>query len=203
MFEEASICYTIVGEKRKSGRLTPDMPVGQYLLECSSSHVSRGAKYILLSATMSLAEVDALEATIIIDNELDPLSPAAPDTVTVGGHMGSIAMGSMHDLTDRGNAIKELRMDNICCAAHGLSILVVSVSYDLLYRIPIILTGLDGHQRRPEALSPLRCRTRRRHMGAERQTPASRSVVRRSHPAIALASRSLRFNPSAPFTSPF
>jgi 7,8-dihydropterin-6-yl-methyl-4-(beta-D-ribofuranosyl)aminobenzene 5'-phosphate synthase len=81
---------------------------------------------------MSLTEVDALEATVIIDNELDPLSPAAPDTVTVGGHMGFIAVGSKHNLTDRGNAIKELRMGDICCAAHGLSILVVSRPSHLL-----------------------------------------------------------------------
>ncbi|KAJ5820291.1 hypothetical protein N7474_005882 [Penicillium riverlandense] len=79
---------------------------------------------------MSLTEVDALEATVIIDNELDPLSPAAPDTVTVGGHMGTVAMGSMHNLTDRGNAIKELRMGDICCAAHGLSILVTATKGD-------------------------------------------------------------------------
>jgi hypothetical protein len=34
-------------------------------------------------------------------------------------------MGSKHTLTDRGDACKELRLEDVCCAAHGLSILVV------------------------------------------------------------------------------
>jgi 7,8-dihydropterin-6-yl-methyl-4-(beta-D-ribofuranosyl)aminobenzene 5'-phosphate synthase len=75
---------------------------------------------------MNLEEVDSLDAIVIIDNELDPLSPAAPDTVQVAGHLGTIAMMSQHNLTDRGGAIKEVRMEDICCSAHGLSILVVS-----------------------------------------------------------------------------
>lgn len=75
--------------------------------------------------TLRLEEVDSLEATVIIDNELDPLSPAAPDTVQITGNLGHIAMGGGHPLTDRGGAIKEMRMEDICCSAHGLSILVV------------------------------------------------------------------------------
>jgi 7,8-dihydropterin-6-yl-methyl-4-(beta-D-ribofuranosyl)aminobenzene 5'-phosphate synthase len=74
----------------------------------------------------NLVEIDSLEALVIIDNELDPLSPVAPDTVHVSGLMGSLATGSPHDLNDRGDAQKELRMEDICCSAHGLSILVVS-----------------------------------------------------------------------------
>lgn len=72
-----------------------------------------------------LEEVDSLEAIVIIDNELDPMSPAAPDTVQMTGLMGTIGMNSQHRLTDRGDAHAELRMDDICCSAHGLSILVV------------------------------------------------------------------------------
>lgn len=74
---------------------------------------------------INLEEVDSLEAIVIIDNELDPLSPPAPDTVQVLGNLGAIAMGSKHTLTDRGDACKELRLEDVCCAAHGLSILVV------------------------------------------------------------------------------
>jgi hypothetical protein len=74
---------------------------------------------------INLEEVDSLEAIVIIDNELDPLSPPAPDTVQVSGNLGAIAMGSKHTLTDRGDACKELRLEDVCCAAHGLSILVV------------------------------------------------------------------------------
>lgn len=72
-----------------------------------------------------LVQVDALEALVIIDNELDPLSSAAPDTVHVSGSMAHLALSSPHRLRDRGDASRELRMDDICCAAHGLSILVV------------------------------------------------------------------------------
>ena len=75
--------------------------------------------------TINLQEVDYLEALVIIDNELDPISQAAPDTVTMTGLLGSIGMNSQHPLTDRGGACKEMRMDDICCSAHGLSILVV------------------------------------------------------------------------------
>jgi 7,8-dihydropterin-6-yl-methyl-4-(beta-D-ribofuranosyl)aminobenzene 5'-phosphate synthase len=76
--------------------------------------------------TVNLEVVDSLEAIVIIDNELDPLSPAAPDTVQVTGNLGTIAMKSRHTLTDRGEACKEVRLEDVCCAAHGLSILVVS-----------------------------------------------------------------------------
>lgn len=75
---------------------------------------------------MDLEEVDSLEAIVIIDNELDPLSPPAPDTVQLSGNLGAIGLGSRHNLTDRGGACKELRLEDVCCAAHGLSILVVS-----------------------------------------------------------------------------
>ena len=73
-----------------------------------------------------LEEVDSLEALVIVDNELDPISAAAPDTVQVSGLMPTLAMGSPHKVSDRGDACKELRMADICCSAHGLSILVVS-----------------------------------------------------------------------------
>ncbi|KAJ5780382.1 hypothetical protein N7457_005542 [Penicillium paradoxum] len=84
---------------------------------------------------ISLEEVDSLEAIVIIDNELDPLSPPAPDTVKVSGNLGSIAMGSEHTLTDRGEACKELRLGDVCCAAHGLSILVTATKGDRKHAI--------------------------------------------------------------------
>ena len=74
---------------------------------------------------LNLQEVDSLEATVIIDNELDPLSPAAPDTVQIAGQMGNLIFKPGNEITDRGDASRELRMGDICCAAHGLSILVV------------------------------------------------------------------------------
>lgn len=75
--------------------------------------------------SLPLVEVDSLEALVIIDNELDPMSPVPQDTVQVTGLMQHLATGSPHKLHDRGDASKEMRMEDICCSAHGLSILVV------------------------------------------------------------------------------
>ncbi|GFG01287.1 7, 8-dihydropterin-6-methyl-4-(beta-D-ribofuranosyl)-aminobenzene-5'- phosphate synthase [Aspergillus udagawae] len=83
----------------------------------------------------NLVEIDSLEALVIIDNELDPLSPVAPDTVHVSGLMGSLATGSPHDLKERGDAQKELRMEDICCSAHGLSILVTATRGDVSHSV--------------------------------------------------------------------
>lgn len=77
----------------------------------------------------NLAEIDSLEATVIIDNELDPLSTIAPDTVHVAGQMATLAKCSPHKVDDRGPACRELKMEDLCCSAHGLSILVVSISF--------------------------------------------------------------------------
>lgn len=74
---------------------------------------------------LDLQEVDSLEATVIIDNELDPLSPAAPDTVKIVGSMHTSTLDPSNHVTDRGEAHKEMRMGDICCSAHGLSILLV------------------------------------------------------------------------------
>ncbi|KAL3475070.1 beta-lactamase-like protein [Aspergillus californicus] len=79
---------------------------------------------------LNLVEVDSLEAHIIIDNELDPMSAISPDTVQVSGQMGTLAMRSPHNLNDRGDAHKELRMEDICCSAHGLSILLTATKGD-------------------------------------------------------------------------
>ena len=141
-----------------------------------------------------LQEVDSLEAIVIIDNELDPLSPAAPNTVEVSGSLGAIAMGSKHTLTDRGEACKELRLEDVCCAAHGLSILVVRQrsTIRLLYAA-LIEPILDCHQRQEEARYSLRRWSRRGSLGEECETPATKSLLRGSDSALALASRPFRF----------
>ncbi|KAI2786583.1 hypothetical protein POX_g08970 [Penicillium oxalicum] len=79
---------------------------------------------------LTLQEVDSLEAIVIIDNELDPMSPPAPDTVEITGNLRTIGMHSRHRLTNRGGASRELRMEDVCCAAHGLSILVTATQGD-------------------------------------------------------------------------
>ena len=110
----------------------------------------------------SLVALDSLEATILIDNDLDPMSPIPPDTVEVTGLMRTLATSSPHEIHDRGDAHKELQMEDICCSAHGLSILVVR---------PILLSPLgrynetkakkkpDRNKRQQTAHDPLRRRT--------------------------------------------
>ncbi|KAL2866992.1 cytochrome P450 [Aspergillus lucknowensis] len=83
----------------------------------------------------NLVEIDSLEAQIIIDNELDPMSTIAPDTVRVSGLMGHLAMGSPHHLKNRGDADRELQMEDICCSAHGLSILLTATKGDRKHAI--------------------------------------------------------------------
>lgn len=84
-----------------------------------------------MPSDLSLIEIDSLEIQVIIDNELDPLSQPAPDTVHLaGGTMPLIALSTSPALQpgERGNAVKEFRMEDICCSAHGLSIMIVCFS---------------------------------------------------------------------------
>ncbi|PGH21412.1 hypothetical protein AJ80_03329 [Polytolypa hystricis UAMH7299] len=84
-------------------------------------------------ASNSLIEIDRLEALVIIDNELDIMSPVHNTGVQAAGLMGNIALDSDstdgHD-DDRGGS-RELRMERICCAAHGLSVLVTATKDDV------------------------------------------------------------------------
>jgi 7,8-dihydropterin-6-yl-methyl-4-(beta-D-ribofuranosyl)aminobenzene 5'-phosphate synthase len=77
----------------------------------------------------SLTEIDSLELVVIIDNELDVLSKPEPNTVvSSSGNIANIGLGSPANIHHRGECSKEIRMDSICCAAHGLSIQLVSIS---------------------------------------------------------------------------
>lgn len=72
----------------------------------------------------NLVEIDSLEAIVIVDNELDPLSWTAPNTVKVAGKMVDIGLSQTNHHHDRGNAT-EVPMESLCCGAHGLSVLLV------------------------------------------------------------------------------
>jgi 7,8-dihydropterin-6-yl-methyl-4-(beta-D-ribofuranosyl)aminobenzene 5'-phosphate synthase len=72
-----------------------------------------------------LAEIDALEVLVIVDNEVDPISSYKVPGLTVGGQLADVALlGPLHD-GERGSAKFEIRMDNLCCGAHGLSLMIV------------------------------------------------------------------------------
>ncbi|KAH8765088.1 metallo-beta-lactamase superfamily protein [Hyaloscypha sp. PMI_1271] len=78
-----------------------------------------------------LVEIDSLEATVIIDNEIDSLSTTQRNTVTNNGRLPNIALSSPATVENRGGCMKELQMEDICCGAHGLSILLTATKGDL------------------------------------------------------------------------
>jgi 7,8-dihydropterin-6-yl-methyl-4-(beta-D-ribofuranosyl)aminobenzene 5'-phosphate synthase len=75
----------------------------------------------------ALVEVDSLEAIVIIDNELDIVSWVKQDTLDVGGTWPDVGVSQPATLESRGEVKKELHMEDVCCGAHGLSIMLVSL----------------------------------------------------------------------------
>ena len=74
----------------------------------------------------TLTEIDSLEVLVIIDNELDPvLKYAQPPSVEAYGNIGQIGMASPHRPQNRGADCHEMKMEQVCCGAHGLSLMVV------------------------------------------------------------------------------
>lgn len=78
-------------------------------------------------ASYGLVEVDSLQVKVIVDNEIDPISPTNNPAVQYTGLMQGVPLAPLKDAAshDRGDAIAELRMDHICCGAHGLSLMIV------------------------------------------------------------------------------
>lgn len=72
-----------------------------------------------------LTEIDSLEILVIVDNEVDPMSTYSNPAIQATGNIVHIGMRSQSEVHDRGDAAKELRMDSICCGAHGLSLMIV------------------------------------------------------------------------------
>ncbi|KAG5301722.1 metallo-beta-lactamase superfamily protein [Histoplasma ohiense] len=78
----------------------------------------------------ALVEIDALEALVIVDNDLDLMSPPAPGPVKVSRLLGEIGLTSPYHVHDRAEATKEFRLEDVCCSAHGLSVLLTAVKGD-------------------------------------------------------------------------
>lgn len=76
----------------------------------------------------SLIELDSLEVVIIVDNEVDPMSPYPnPQFSSVSNRFIHFALNSPHIPQNRGEGTKELKMSQLCCGAHGLSLMIVSL----------------------------------------------------------------------------
>lgn len=76
-------------------------------------------------ASFGLVEVDAIEIKVLVDNEVDPISPSNNPAVQYRGLMQGVPLDPLPSDGDRGGAQAELSMSNICCGAHGLSLMIV------------------------------------------------------------------------------
>ncbi|CAK7213912.1 hypothetical protein SCUCBS95973_001959 [Sporothrix curviconia] len=79
---------------------------------------------------MALLEVDKIEITVLVDNELDPITPSLHPDVQYAGQMRGLQLTPVAATPPRGDAALELRMDSICCAAHGLSLMIKATKCD-------------------------------------------------------------------------
>ncbi|KAF2266233.1 hypothetical protein CC78DRAFT_531873 [Lojkania enalia] len=85
-----------------------------------------------------LVPLDSLDILAIVDNEVDPMSPA-PACVSVTGRLGDVALGKGKSVGEQrgGGIVKEMSMDQVCCGAHGLSLMLTGkrngVSQTLLF----------------------------------------------------------------------
>ena len=76
----------------------------------------------------SLVEVDAVEVLVIVDNEVDPISSYQHPDLKVSGQLADVALRAPLPDSSRGAAKFEIRLDNVCCGAHGLSLMIVRKS---------------------------------------------------------------------------
>lgn len=97
-------------------------------------------------ASDDLLELDSVEVLVIVDNELDPISPSPNAAVEQTGGMRTIGFNGPNISKDpkRGGAARELRMDHICCSAHGLSLMITGVR-DGQRRTMLFDTGPEAH----------------------------------------------------------
>ncbi len=76
----------------------------------------------------SLNEIDSLELLVIVDNEVDPISSYQHPDLKVSGLLADVALRAPLPEGSRGGSKFEIRLDNVCCGAHGLSLMIVRIS---------------------------------------------------------------------------
>lgn len=77
-----------------------------------------------------LVEVDSIEIKVIIDNEVDPISPSNNAAVQYTGLFQGQPIDPLPEGHGRAGAEGELKMGNICCGAHGLSLMITATRGD-------------------------------------------------------------------------
>lgn len=73
----------------------------------------------------NLVEVDTLDFLTIVNDEMDNISHSPNPAVKAGGSFMHIPLTDVQNPQAYGGAKKQMRMDNICCGAHGLSLMIV------------------------------------------------------------------------------
>lgn len=76
----------------------------------------------------NLVELDSVEILVVIDNELDPISASPNLGVVQSGNLRDIAFREEPQQPDADSEpYREAKMENICCSAHGLSLLITGI----------------------------------------------------------------------------
>ncbi|KAI3550030.1 hypothetical protein CABS03_08685 [Colletotrichum abscissum] len=75
---------------------------------------------------LMLREIDSLEVAVIVTDELDPISPSPNPDIQHPSHTLGIPVSPIELPQTRGGAEVEMKMSSICCAAHGLSLMITA-----------------------------------------------------------------------------
>lgn len=102
------------------------------------------------AAKSPLVEVDSLEIHVLVNDEIDQISPSPNPLVQHTQSFAGVPLSRVPNPTARGGAKLEMPMRNICCGAHGLSLFIVSVAFLGLTRrgSPFRQTAIKDGQRR-------------------------------------------------------
>lgn len=75
-----------------------------------------------------LAEVDALEIKVLVNDQIDNIAHSRHPDVDAPGRLTHMPWHPIDDSEGlgRGSGAKELRFTDSCCGAHGLSLMIVS-----------------------------------------------------------------------------
>lgn len=110
-----------------------------------SGTIEKSGRKLTMSSSLILQPLDALEVHVLVDNEVDPLSSYVQmgPGVEVSGRFADIALTSPFPAEHRGATKKEMRMECLCCGAHGLSLMIVCLTIQFYMN----LVGLTGKRR--------------------------------------------------------
>ncbi|KAM5355073.1 hypothetical protein ACJ41O_001719 [Fusarium nematophilum] len=92
------------------------------------------------AAKPSLVDIDSLEMHVLVNDEIDQISPSPNPRVQHTQSFAGVPLSQVPDPTARGGANWEMPMRNICCGAHGLS-LFITVTKDGISRTLLFDAG--------------------------------------------------------------